>query len=254
MPSPIHPRLAGVAPARVRLLAPAALAGFALARAFPAAAQAPDAAMLLADAVARVGELTSYRFQLETLDGVTRFLDTLELATVSGEVVRPDRFAARGTVKIAFVEIEVAIVAVEGRLWVSDPTSDAGAMIDATALAAEAGLDPTILVNPERLLLPALAYVTDPVVAGEEEIDGVATTVITGSVDLVAALGEYATPVAGFGITLPEAAPVTIHLDAEGRVVRVVLAGPILPDEEPRISRQLDLFDFDVQIDIVAPA
>jgi hypothetical protein len=246
--------LAGVVPARARVLAPAALAGFALARALPAAAQAPDPAQLLADAVAKIGALTSYRFKLETLDGVTRFMDTLELSTIEGEVSRPDAFSARGTVKIAFVSLDVSIIAVGGRLWVSDPTSDSGAMIEATDLMSGSGIDPTILVNPERLLLPAIAYVQNPAITGEDEIDGVKTTVITGTVDLVAALGDLATPAAEMGLTLPASVPVTVHLDGEGRVVRVVVAGPILPDEEPRISRQLDLFDFDATIEIVAPA
>jgi len=253
VPSPIHPLLAGVVPARARLLAPAAIAGLALGRALPAAAQA-DPTQLLADAVTTVGELTSYRFRLETLDGVTRFLDTLELSTIEGEVARPDRFAARGEIKIAFVTLDVSIIAVGDRLWVSDPTSDNGAMIDASELMAGSGIDPTILVNPERLLLPAIAYVQSPAISGEDEIDGVATTVVTGTVDLLAALGEFATPAAEMGLTLPASVPVTVHIDGEGRVVRVVVSGPILPDDEPRIARQLDLFDFDAQIDIVAPA
>jgi hypothetical protein len=240
---------------RARVLGPATIAAAAIvARALPATAETTDPAAMLQASVEKLAELTSYRFRLETVDGVTRFLDVFELHDIEGEVVRPDSFAARGTIKVVFAELEVAIVSIGDQLWVSDPMSGDGSMVDASALISEAGLDPTFLLNPERLLVPAIGFLKEPEVLGETDLDGKPVTLVVGRVDLDAALGDFGTPIAQAGLTLPDDVPVSVYIDENGLPVRIEIVGPILPAEPAGIVRRLDLYDFDAAIEIVAPA
>ncbi|MGH2558234.1 MAG: LppX_LprAFG lipoprotein [Thermomicrobiales bacterium] len=214
-------------------------------------AQDDDARAVLTNAAQAMADVTSFHFELTTEGGTTTILEEFELGAVEGDVVRPDRFRAKVTAKFSIVSLDLDVVGVGDRLWVTDPTSSDGGLIEISLTDTEG--EPLIdLLNPDRLLLQAVEMVENPTIAGTEEIDGVETTRIEGTFDPSTLDMEIATP-APVALDL-NPKPVAIWIDGEGRVVRLRLEGPLTDVEEPEIVRTLHLSDFDAEVEITPPA
>ena len=179
--------------------------------------------------------------------------DTITLREVTGAVQRPDRFTATAEFDLLVATIEITIVSRDGRLWFTNPFGDGFEEIDISEFGA---FDPTVVINPDRLLLPALSTVEDPIIAGLETLeDGTVTTRIDGTVDLGAVAGLDGSPTAEEpGISFPESLPFSVWIDADSIVRRIQIVGPILPEEEPGIIRQVDLLAFNEPVDIPLPS
>ena len=217
------------------------------------AAQDEDAAALLDRAAATMAALDAFHFSLTTPRGQTLFMENLELAGIEGDVQRPDRFRATATAKAAIIELDVKIVGIGTRLWVTDPTAQEEQYIefDAAQTGGAEGGSPIDLLNPDRVLLEAVELIEEPVVAGEDEVDGADTTRIDGTFDL-GRLQALGTPVPG--LVTNQALPVSLWIDDQGRVRRLELEGPLTAVEGPDVVRRLDLSAFDEPVDIQAPA
>lgn len=219
----------------------------------PAVAQDGDGAPeLLERAAATMASLESFHFELSTPRGETVFLEGLELAGLEGDVQRPDRFQASATARAAIVELSVDVVGIGTRLWVTDPTQEGQQFqeLDLSGEAGEGGASLVDLLNPDRVLLEAVTFIEEPTVAGEDEIDGAPTTRVDGTFDL-SRLQAEGTPVPGLRTDRP--LPVSIWIDAEGRVRRLELEGPLTTAEMPDVVRRLDLTAFDEPIEIEPP-
>lgn len=223
-----------------------------------AAAKGEDATQLLSAAAAAMTALKSFQFELTTVQGKSTILRNLELVGVEGAVQRPDSFEATITAKVAIVNVDVDVVGIGGRLWVTDPLAKDAAYIEVTGAAGDELQAQTLsaLINPDRLLLAAVGLVESPVVDGTETIDGDKTTRVVGTVDLnrIQPL-QLATPVAGseFDKLILGEMPITIWVDADDRVRSLEVEGPLTTDESPDVVRRLDLFDFDQPVEIAEP-
>jgi hypothetical protein len=231
--------------------------GVAFQTATPAAAKGEDATPLLNKAVETMGDVQSFRFELSTVQGQSIIMNNLELDGVVGAVQRPDRFEATITAKVAVVKVDVRVVGVGRRLWVTDPLASTETFIDVTDQASGDQMATetlSALVNPDRLLLTAVGLVDQPTVDGTESIDGVKTTRIVGTVDF-RKLPQFqmATPEAASEFLVLEEMPITIWVDEAGHVVSMEIEGPLTVDESPDVVRRLDLFEFDEPVDIVEP-
>jgi outer membrane lipoprotein-sorting protein len=218
-------------------------------------AQDEDATPILTNAATKMNELQSFRFELKTVRGESTILQNLELAGVEGAVQRPDRFQATITAKVAVVEIDVDVVGVGNRVWVTDPMASSDTFIEVTSGDPEAGEQITNLINPDKLLLQAVGLVKNPTIDGTETIDGVRTTRVVGTVNL-ADLPQFiqATPeVNGSDMLILKEMPITIWIDGDGHVVSLEVEGPLTRDESADVVRRLTLFDFDVPVDIQEP-
>lgn len=252
---------------RSALLAPLAVVMLLLVAVIPATApsaraQSTDAATLLQSAATTMTALHSFGFKLTTIRGQTTILDTLELKSVEGAVERPQRFRASATVKVAIVELTIKAVGDGSHIWVTDPTKSEETYIDVTGNDPQtqaAGDSLSSVLNPDRLLLQNIDLIESPTIAGTEDIDGAATTKVTGTLDLAKVAGRagIGTPVAGSGDVSSFLAlgprPVTIWIDAQNRVVRLEIEGPITTSESSDVVRRLDLFAFDEPANIADP-
>jgi len=246
---------------RARLLVPAGLAAAFLFRGAlgqSSAQETQDAQALLAEAAGKVAALDSFAFALTTQNGETQFVEGITLQGVTGAVKRPDSFMAEAEVDLMLATITIKMISVGGRLWFTNPLEgeDAYQEID---LSGAGETDPTVLINPDRLILPALETVVDPVIAGTESLDGIETTRVTGTVDLSQVVRGSATPEADAGsgeglINLPTSMPFAAWIDSEHLVRRVELTGPILQGEAGDIIRRVDLSAFNEPVDIQPPA
>lgn len=242
---------------RARLTLPVAASAAWLLRGSARPASAQDPAALLAQAAQTMSALSSFHFELTSVNGKTQFVEGIELDTVTGDVLRPLSFKADATIGFALASITITIVSIDGHTWMTDPFSSDGSFTD-LGQADLGALDPTVLINPDRLILPALDTVQNPTIAGSEKINDVETTRVDGTVDIGAALDLAATPMAAeetpVDIAFPESMPFSAWIDTQNQVVRVELTGPILQNEDNDIVRRIDFSAFNEPVDIQPPA
>jgi hypothetical protein len=237
------------------------------AAAVPAAQEDAEARAILEGAAAAMADVQSFQFRLTTEQGQTVIMDALELKDVTGAVQRPDRFQATVSASVAVLNVDIDVVGIGTQVWVRNPVS--GAIggeeyieVDLSEVGAEQVL--AELANPDRILLRAVEYLENPVVRGEDEIDGVETTVIEGTFDPNAALsGVPGTPEAAeaaaievateTGLELAGPVPTLIWIDGDGLVRRIRVEGPILTSEASDVVRRLDIFAYNEPVEIVAP-
>ena len=233
----------------VGILAILLLAGIAPGRS--TAAQETDAAALLKRSAAAMAKLDSFHFELTTPRGKTLFMENLELSGVEGDVLRPDSFRATATAKAAIITLDVKVVGIGTRLWVTDPTAQQETYIEVDLSDQGATLGSlTDLINPDRVLLEAVKLIDQPAIVEEEDLDGVHTTLVEGTFDL-GKVGVQGTPIPGLKTGDP--LPVTIWIDDEGQVRRMELDGPLTDAEAPNVTRRLELSAFDDPVEIAAP-
>jgi lipoprotein LprA len=222
--------------------------GFAGAR----AGAADDAKSILEHAVKAMAKVKSFHFKLTTEGGTTTVMEGFELNALEGDVVRPDSFQAKATVKVAIISLDVHIIGIGEHVWVTDPRSATGSYIEITGQSGETGNPLTItdLLNPDRLLLQAVDLIQEPKVDGTEKIDDVETTRIKGIFDPTKT--GIATPTTDVLTLHPM--PVEIWIDGDGLVRRMRLDGPLTTAEAGSIKRILELTKFDEKVEIKAPA
>ena len=241
---------------RARLLAPAAIATALFARgAFASAAQGSDSPdSLLESAVIAMTELDSFSFHMTTREGETRFFEGIALKEVTGSVQRPNLFRADAKVDLMLATITLTMISADGRLWFTDPFGSRDTWRE-VPLDEFDEIDPTVVINPDRLLLPALSLIAEPMLSGEEDLDeGARAKRIDGSVDLRAVTGlSGSTAEDEFGFSLPEGVPFSVWIDSDSLVRRIEVSGPILPLEPDSIVRRVDLFGFNEPVDIQPP-
>lgn len=228
-----------------------------------AAAQEQDVNALLEESAAVMSSLQSFQFELSTVNGTSTILDNLELKKVAGKVKRPDSFSADVTAGLAVVDLTVQVVGIGQRLWVTDPLDAEGRFLE-LALGDESSGAGSLaaLINPDRVFLTAVGLVENAVIDGNEKIDGVETTVVTGEFD-AGKLISLATPAAGEDDPLENSGfpaeliltrmPVTIWIDAAKRVVRLEIEGQLTSSESTDVIRGIDFYDFDEPVEIPEP-
>ena len=226
-------------------------------RAGSAAAQETDAAPLLAEAAAVMGEVQSFHFELATPRGETRFADSFTMLSLRGDVQRPDRFRATAMVDATIAQLELTVIGIGSQLWITDPLAAEPAFIEIQLEAADVGSGPSPadLINPDRLLLTAVDAVENPTIAGQDEVDGVLTTRINGvaTLDPLDEAGLSGTPIAGTTL-LGQPVQVAIWIDESSLVRQLDVYGPLIDGEAPNTVRRLTLSAFDEPVDIQPPA
>jgi hypothetical protein len=226
-------------------------------------AQEQDVNVLLQESAAAMSALSSFTFELETVNGTSTILDNLELKKVAGSVKRPDSFMAAVTAGIAVVDLTVQVVGIGQRLWVTDPLDEEGRFIELSLGDDASGAGSlAALINPDRVFLTAVGLVENAAIDGTEKIDGVETTVVTGEFD-AGKLVSLASPTAGEDASLEgsgfpaelilDRMPVTIWIDEAKRVVRLEIEGPLTSSESTDVIRGIDFFDFDELVEIPEP-
>ena len=224
-------------------------------------AGAQDAAALLKQSATAMAALQSFAFSMSTVQGKSVLLGNLELQAVDGVVQRPDRFKADITLGASIVSVTVKVIGIGADVWVTNPLSADETFIKATSGEGDSSADTLAsLLNPDRLFLAAVEAIQSPAIAGTEQVDGVDTTKISGTVDLstLAAVSAIATPtadqsgsIAGFINLGPKT--VTAWIDASGLVHRIQVAGPFTKDESNDVIREIALTKFNDPQDVQPP-
>lgn len=208
----------------------------------------PEATSLLRDAAEAMAALQTFQFEIETTRGQSTILQGLEVQTISGAVRRPVDFTATVAVSLPFGSIEVTAVSVDGRAYIEDPLSD-GDWIE-----LEGTEQAVALINPDTLILASIGVVQDARIDGTENIDGVETTRLAGTIDFAASAEQLS----GGAVELPaelssEPIDLLIWIDDQKRVVEIEIAGPLLETESDDVVRTVSFFGFNEPVDIEPP-
>lgn len=210
------------------------------------AAADADAEALLTASASAMGALTSFHFLITVDQGELVILDRLELVRAEGDVEQPHtlKVSVNGTIKVLPVTANVIIIGDD--MWAAvSPREDKYSKIDPDRVEK---LELSTAFDPTSVLLKAIEYVDNPVVAGTEDLDGVATTIVEGTVDLSKV--DSGTPRAGLVL---KPVSVRIWLDGSTLVHRLQVIGQLLESEPEGIVHQLDLSKFNEPVEIVAP-
>ncbi len=199
------------------------------------------AAEALTKAGAAIGRLKSFHFLITHENGGSNIALGLVMTQAEGDISAPDRMYAKVKATSAGLNINVQTINIGDQVWITNPFNGQWQELPT-------GIKGNDLFNPSTGVAAALGAATNPAIAAGEAIDGVATFLITATVD--SGKVEAFAPVAEAGIPVA----VKVWLRASDFVpVRMRLEGGLAPTEAANLVRQLDLSAFDEPVEINPP-
>ena len=207
----------------------------------------PDPAVILARAAERVAAAESLAFALEHTAGSTQLSPGLLLTRALGVANRPDRFYIKLELETAGSFVDLEVIGVGGKEWMTNPLSGEWEAAPAAAI-------PVRFDNAGQGFAEIIAGVENPQLAGTEQVEDGAG----GNYDAWRIQGRM--PGAALASALPgtnlaaAAIPVTVWADQqETRLPRLELRGPLVAGDLPEVARVLTLELREPAAEIVAP-
>ena len=211
----------------------------------PTATPLPDPAAILRGAAGRVAAAESLGFVLEHPAGATELAPGLLLRRAEGAANAPDKFRMALELEASGSFLELAVVGIGERAWMTNLFSGEWEAVAAAAL-------PVRWEDAAAVFAAAIAAVEGPELTGAEMIEdgagGYQAWVIRGQL-----------PRAALAAVLPGtgaegSAAVTIWADREERrLPRLRLAGPLVVGDLPEVLRVLTLEELAPAAEIGAP-
>jgi lipoprotein LprA len=185
---------------------------------------------------------SAFHFALTHENGTTPIVNGINMRTVDGDIVKPDKLSATvgGTIT-GGQSITVKVIGVGQNVWIN--------LVGNKYTALPGGVGASAILDPSTGVSKAIAGAKNPHIVGEATINGVQTTEVDGTVDAgdLTALDDQAQ--AGKQVN----GRIWIG-NADHQVYRVRLEGPVNDQEPANIARQIDLSKFNETVDIQPPA
>jgi hypothetical protein len=201
---------------------------------------APSAPDLLSKSGTAEKAAKSFHFNFTHENGTMPMPLGFRLVSAEGDYAAPDRIKAGVKAKAASANVSVDIIGIGERTWITNPFTRKWQSLPDTTMAD--------LADPSAIIGALIAGLKDPRVAGEQDIDGVKTYHITGTIasgDLRSAFSDVDT---GFTNN------VDIWLGADDSLPRrAKIGGQLYKDDAPNVSRQVDVTKYGSTVDIKAP-
>ena len=201
----------------------------------------PPAADVLSKAVESAASMKTFHFRLEHENGVTTIPLGLGLTTAEGDVIVPDRMKAKIEAKAGTQPVRVEVIGIGDEAWMTNPFNRQWQPLPSGNTIRD-------VFDPAQGIKAVANALENPEVTAEEQVGGVATYRVEGTVD--SGVLEAAAPIAEPGLTVKVG--VWIGKD-DSLIYRVRLEGPLSPDEPPNIVRKLDISKFDESVSIEPP-
>ena len=198
---------------------------------------------VLAQAREALETVRTVHFSLNIDGGGLELLPGVLATEIEGEVLRPDRLAARVRATARGMPINLEFRAVGDRQWVSNP------LIPGQWQQLPSRPVTDALLDPQAGLATLMADMTDLDLGSTEQIDGIRAHHVTGHTpnsSVAAYLGGE--PLGGTTVI-----ELWVAVD-DSRLFRAVLTGPAVAGDGPDIVRRLNFYDFGASIEISAPA
>ena len=211
----------------------------------PPATPLPDPAAILLRAAGRVAAAESLGFVLEHPAGATELSPGLLLLRAEGAANAPDKFRMALELEASGSFLELAVVGIGERAWMTNLFSGEWESVSAAAL-------PVRWDDAAAVFAAAIAAVEAPELAGSERVDdgedGYQVWVIRGMLPRAALAAILP------GTQAEGSAAVTLWADREERrLPRLRLDGPLAAGDLPAAARVLTLEELAPAADIVAP-
>ena len=213
----------------------------------PTATPLPDPAAILLGAAGRVAAAESLGFVLEHPAGATELAPGLLLLRAEGAANAPDKFRMALELEASGSFLELAVVGIGERAWMTNLFSGEWEAVSAAAL-------PVRWDDAAAVFAAAIAAVESPQLAGAEAVagaegdDGYAAWVIRGRLPRAALAAILP------GTRAEGSVAVTLWADREERrLPRLRLDGPLMAGDLPEVARVLTLEALAPAAAIVAP-
>jgi hypothetical protein len=201
----------------------------------------PTPQQLLDRAAAATDALKAFHFTLNHENGTTPIAQGISMRKAEGDFVKPDRF--KGTIDGTLgggLTITAKVIGIGSNTWIST--------IGDRYVSLQNGIGAAAILDPQNGVLKAVRSVKSPQLVGSERLNGVDTSIVSGTVDAgdLQALDSAAQP----------GKPVTGRVwiaSSDGRIQRIRLEGPLNDQEPANIARIIELSRFDQTVDIQPP-
>jgi len=195
---------------------------------------------LLNAAIQTTNDLSSFHFVLTHENGSTPIANGISMTRADGDFQKPDRFKAKVTGTLTGFTVDVNAINVGDQVWINLTGNKYTPLANGVGAAA--------ILDPNNGVLKALKGVKNPQIVGHEKLNGVDTTIVAGDVDAgdLTALAQNAQA----GKQVKGKAWIG---DADHRLYRLRIDGPLNDSEPANIARIIDLSQFNEKLDIQPP-
>lgn len=201
----------------------------------------PPGDEVLAKAIAAVDAMETFHFRLEHENGASRIPLDLQLLTAEGNVIAPDRMWAKLETRAGTQPVRVEVIGVGDDGWITNPFNRQWQPLPSGTTIKD-------VFDPAQGVKVVANSLQGPQVTAEEEVDGVLSYVLEGTVE--SAVLEAAAPIAEPGFTIG----VKVWVGKEDSLMRrIYLVGPIAADEPQDIVRKLSISEFNQPVTITPP-
>ena len=199
-----------------------------------------DPATIVRESAAATEKVETFHFALD-ISKVPTSAKGLQLTGAEGDAKVPDELKAQVSGTFVGIPLSTKLVAAGGKLWIENPLTRAWQSVDV-------GTTPGFLLDPQKGVLGVMRGMTDVKEDGSEDVGGVSTTRITGTVDK-AKVGPLAAVTADSG-----SVDVTLWIGKDDSILRrVEVAGPIASKEPADAVRTIELSRFGEPVTVEAP-
>lgn len=123
-----------------------------------------------------MAEVETFRFDLS---GRLRFQsvdsETVVPVFMEGDAAAPDRASGAMTIGVLMFALRMDVIIIGESAWTTNPQTDTWQAVDARSLG---------IPNPAMLVSDGSLALDEPAIAGEEQIEGVRTTLVEGGLQL----------------------------------------------------------------------
>lgn len=201
----------------------------------------PTAAEIVADSAKQTAEVQSFRFTL-AVENVPPSGSGLSLTSAEGEVIVPDRLAAKAAATFSGIPVETELVSIGDEDYFIDP-------LTRTWRRLEVGTSPVEFFDPATGVLSVIERAVEVELAGSETVDGVETHRLSGKVK-----ASDAAPLLVVNAPSDRLADVELWIGKDDGILRRIrVSGPVGEGEPAEASRTVELSDFDQEFEIEAP-
>jgi hypothetical protein len=199
-----------------------------------------DPATIVRESAASTERVKSFHFALD-ISEVPTSAKGLQLTGAEGDARAPDALKAEVGGTFAGFPLSTTLVSVGGKLWIKNPLSGSWQSVDV-------GTTPGFLLDPRKGVLGVMRGMTDLKEDGSEDVGGVSTTRITGTID--------ASRVGPLVAVKPRPGSVDVTLwigKDDGILRRIEVSGPVGADEKADAVRTVELSRFGEAVTVEAP-
>ena len=203
-------------------------------------ANAPAAPDILKKSEAATKAAKFFHFSFTHENGTMPMPLGFRLISAEGDYAAPDRIKAGIKAKAASANVSVDIIGIGERTWITNPFTRKWQSLPDTTVSD--------IADPNAIVGALISGLKDPRVVGEQDVDGVKTYRITGTIasgDLRSAFSDVAP---GFTDNVDIWVGQTDSLPRRAKI-----AGQLYKDDASNVTRQVDLTKFGTAVDIKAP-